>query len=313
MAHYLCERQSRLVKRLLRTPMARTEWPTWLLIAFVHTSWWGLVLNYQALGAWLTLPPLIVISALYMSLQHELIHGHPTPWAKFNALLGYLPLAIWCPYPLYRDSHLKHHEDEQLTFPDIDPESRYVTRRQWPELTGWHQRLLRWNKTLAGRVALGPLLSIIKMSRVAIRQSLANEGQSRLDWSLHLLLCVALLTSMQYFADLPAWLYLLAVAYPAFGLSMVRSFYEHRPAEIPAQRCVLNEDRGPMRWLFLNNSLHLVHHDLPGLPWYLLPRVYRASRRRYRQRNGEFVFESYMSIAQRHLFRPIDDPVHPFR
>ena len=313
MAHYLRERQHQLLKRLLRTPTARTEWPTWLLIVFVHTSWWGLVLNYQTLGAWLTLPPLVVIVTLYMSLQHEIIHGHPTPWVTFNALLGYLPLAIWCPYPLYRSSHLKHHEDEQLTFPDIDPESRYITRHQWSGLNKWHRGILRWNKTLAGRVTLGPLLSIIGMAHDAIRQNIENVGHARRDRVLHLLLCVALLAGMQYFASLPAWLYLLAVAYPAFGLSMVRSFYEHRPANVPAQRCVLNEDKGPMCWLFLNNSLHLVHHDLPGMPWYLLPRIYRTSRRSYRRRNGEFVFESYLALARRYLFRPIDDPVHPFR
>ncbi|MGP6270745.1 PhnD/SsuA/transferrin family substrate-binding protein [Pseudomonas paraeruginosa] len=52
-----------------------------------------------------------------MSLQHELIHGHPARWPAFNALPGYLSLAAWYPCPLYRDGHLRHHLDDRLTYP----------------------------------------------------------------------------------------------------------------------------------------------------------------------------------------------------
>ncbi|MBF3112992.1 fatty acid desaturase, partial [Pseudomonas aeruginosa] len=110
---------------------------------------------------------------------------------------------------------------------------------------------------------------------------------------------------------IPPWLYLPAVAYPALGLSMLRSFYEHRPAREPAQRSVLVEAGWPWRLLFLNNNLHLVHHDLPGLPWYLLPRVYSASRRAYRRRSGDFHLPGYGRLWRRHGWRPVDAPVHP--
>ncbi|CRR70550.1 VWFA-related Acidobacterial domain protein [Pseudomonas aeruginosa] len=97
----------------------------------------------------------------------------------------------------------------------------------------------------------------------------------------------------------------------ALGLSMLRSFYEHRPAREPAQRSVLVEAGWPWRLLFLNNNLHLVHHDLPGLPWYLLPRVYSASRRAYRRRSGDFHLPGYGRLWRRHGWRPVDAPVHP--
>lgn len=52
------------------------------------------------------LPGLAPFACLQMSLQHELIHGHPARWPAFNALPGYLSLAAWYPCPLYRDGHL---------------------------------------------------------------------------------------------------------------------------------------------------------------------------------------------------------------
>jgi fatty acid desaturase len=74
---------------------------------------------------------LIWFTAWYMSLQHELIHGHPTSRPWFNQLLGTLPLAVWYPYGLYRDSHLAHHHHHLLTQPVDDPESYYFTPQSW--------------------------------------------------------------------------------------------------------------------------------------------------------------------------------------
>jgi len=82
------------------------------------------------------------------------------------------------------------------------------------------------------------------------------------------------------------------------------SVYEHRPAARAKERIVLNEADPLLRLLFLNNNLHLVHHDLPSLPWYLLPRVYRA-------RNGHFHFDGYRDLARRQGWRAVDAPVHP--
>jgi fatty acid desaturase len=105
--------------------------------------------------------------------------------------------------------------------------------------------------------------------------------------------------------------YLLAIAYPAQSLSMIRSYYEHRPAAEYKQRIVLNEAGPVLRLLFLNNNLHLVHHDLPSLPWYLLPRVYGARRAAYHARSGGFHLQGYGTLLRRHAFRPVDAPVHP--
>jgi len=66
----------------------RLEIPTWTLIATVYSGWFALVYFWEDLGPWIATPALIWFTAWYMSLQHELIHGHPTrkPW--LNQLLG---------------------------------------------------------------------------------------------------------------------------------------------------------------------------------------------------------------------------------
>ena len=74
---------------------------------------------------------------------------------------------------------------------------------------------------------------------------------------------------------------------------------------------MLNEAGPVLRLLFLNNNLHLVHHDLPSLPWYLLPRVYAARRGAYNVRSGGFHLQGYGALLRRYALRPVDAPVHP--
>ena len=68
-----------------------------------------------------------VLAAFHTSLQHETIHGHPTPFHGLNELLVSLPLGAVFPFRRYRDLHLKHHNDMNLTDPYEDPESYF-----WP-------------------------------------------------------------------------------------------------------------------------------------------------------------------------------------
>ena len=53
----------------------------------------------------LSAPLLSVLLTWYGSLQHETIHGHPTPFRRFNGMLGSLPLSLWIPYTVYRETH----------------------------------------------------------------------------------------------------------------------------------------------------------------------------------------------------------------
>jgi len=311
MAEYLSPQQEQVVARLLASPMARTEWPTWLLIPVVYGFWFAILYWSHALGLLATTVLLIVACAWYMSLQHELVHGHPTRHRWFNKALGFAPLAVWFPYTVYLESHLRHHNDAHLTLPGIDPETHYVSDAVW-QRSGWLMRaLFVHRKRFWGRFVFGPAMAIVAMAREAIDQVRGGNYHYVLMWAMHLTLLSAMLATIAVVAGIPAWYYLLAVAYPALSLAMVRSYYEHRAAADCKHRIAINEASWPMRVLYLNNNYHLVHHDLPSLPWYLLARVYWADREAYLARCGGFRIGGYGELAWRFGMTPIDAPVHP--
>lgn len=282
-----------------------SEWPTWLLIATIYGGWVATVTYWHSLGAWLGTPLLIVFTCWYLSLQHELIHGHPTRHAGFNALLGQAPLAVWYPYAVYRDTHLAHHNDEVLTLPGTDPESYY--RRNTP-LSGVLLALYRWRNTAPGRLLIGPAWGWLGTLYGALRHGGWHEARV---WLSHGLLLAAMLWLLARAGIHPLY-YLLAVAYPAMALAMVRSFYEHRAVAKAGARSVLNEAAWPWRLLFLNLNYHLVHHLHPGIHWFRLRQVYLAQREHYQTHSEGFVEHGYLPLLWRHRRQPVIADFHPF-
>ena len=96
------------------------EWPTWLAVVFVYSSWLLILVNFNTTP----LAPLLLVLVLgfHGSVQHELLHGHPTNLQLANDILAYPPLSLWYPYPVYKNTHLRHHEDVDLTISGVDPE-----------------------------------------------------------------------------------------------------------------------------------------------------------------------------------------------
>ena len=287
------------------------EWPTWLLIAVIYAGWFGTLAYWREIGPLPATLLMIWWTAWYMSLQHELLHGHPTPWAWFNRLFGYAPLAIWYPYRLYRESHLRHHIDFQLTMPALDTESTYVSPAVWADMNKPMQKLYWFNKTFWGRMLVGPAIAIVTSWSEVIRQPLRGDWSKVPMWLAHFAMLTGILWSIREAFGVQPLYYILAISYPAQSLAMIRSYYEHRPAAEHKQRIVLNEAGWVLRLLFLNNNLHLVHHDLPSLPWYLLPRIYDGRHDAYAARSGGFHIRGYGELMRRFGFRPIDAPVHP--
>lgn len=284
---------------------SRLELPTWGLIAAIYGGWLACVLHWQALGPWLGTPLLIALSAWYMSLQHELIHGHPTRNARLNALFGQLPLAVWYPYAVYRDSHLAHHNSDTLTLPGIDPETYYVAQAE----TGvYGARLRRFRNTSGGRLLIGPALAWSHTVRTAW---LARDRKTLLVWGGHAVLLAAMLALLQRAGISPLY-YILAIAYPALSLTMVRSLFEHRAVESEHGRSVINEAAWPWRLLFLNLNYHLVHHLHPGLPWFHLRLAYLAKRETYLACSDGFVERGYLRLLWRYRRTPVITDVHPF-
>ena len=99
MAIYLDDDQREALASLRNSWTWRSEWPTWLLIVVIYGSWFGFATHARQLGLPIAAALLAVLGAWYMSLQHELLHGHPTRWPFINALIGAAPLAVWLASP----------------------------------------------------------------------------------------------------------------------------------------------------------------------------------------------------------------------
>ena len=309
---YLSQQQRAWLKARARSWLWRSELPTWLLIGVIYGGWFSVMLNAQMLGRLPATLLLIVFTGWYMSLQHELIHGHPTRWPRVNQLFGTLPLAVWYPYGLYRDSHLAHHRNHTLTEPDEDPETYYLSAARWAKLPRWQQQLIQLRNTFPGRLLLGPLLDVAATFG-GMWQALRRGNRPAIAmWLLHGTLLALLFFWMARQGFSPLW-YLLAVSYPALALTKVRSFYEHRAADDPLARSVNNEAAWPWRMLFLNLNYHSVHHDLPGVPWYGLRRLYLRDREHYYQRNHGFRVAGYRVWLRQFWVRPVGVNVHPGR
>ncbi len=287
------------------------EWPTLLLILGTYCAWLALTAAYIQLPFMIVAPLLVLLLALYGSLQHETIHSHPTSNTSINRAVTAVPLLLWLPYERYRANHLKHHHDERLTDPLDDPESFYWTPQEWRQLNPVTRAIFYAQQTLAGRIFLGSWWVIGQFWRSEIRGLIRNEQNLRRDWCVHLLLCVPVVLWVTQVCDMPFWLYVLALVIPSNGILLIRSFAEHRARPTVRQRIAIVEGSRLLGPLFLFNSLHALHHAAPGVAWYRLNALYRRTRAQLLADNGGLVYQSYIDVARRFLFSAHDLPVHP--
>lgn len=289
----------------------RFEWPTILLAAGVYLSFAGLTWHQALLPWWVLLSFGTVIVVLQGSLQHEVIHGHPTRLRWLNDGLGKPSFWLWLPYDIYRQLHLRHHRNDTLTDPLDDPESYYVTAGQWRCLSAPMRLILVANQTLAGRMVFGPILAVAGFWREEFRRIIAGDHRHLAIWLEHAAWIALLLAWIVAVCGMPFWQYVLLFVLPGTALTMLRSYMEHRPAKEPGARCAVVEGAGIFGFLFLNNNLHAVHHRWPGVAWYRLPALYRARRDEILAWNGGYLIAGYDAIARHFLLHPKDHPIHP--
>jgi len=292
----------------IKRPSLMTEWPTFATLLGCYGGW--IVLLFGPL--WLSVPGLAVMIALQSSLQHEIIHGHPTKHPWLNAALVFASLNLLIPYGRFRDTHLAHHSDERLTDPYDDPESNYLDPAIWLGLPTWLQRLHVFNTTLAGRLLIGVLISQYCFMRSDFREICAGRREVLRDWLMHIP-AAALVIWIVMATSYPLWAYFFA-AYAGLALVKIRTFAEHRAHEDVQARTVVIEDRGFFAFLFLNNNFHLVHHMYPHISWYALPGVYRAQKAKFMQRNQGYIYNSYCQLFARYFLKckePVPHPLWP--
>ncbi|MGB2893263.1 MAG: fatty acid desaturase [Albidovulum sp.] len=287
------------------------EWPTLLLVAACYALWAAATTWAATLWLPLALVVLTLAVTLHSSIQHEVLHGHPFRSRRLNEALVFLPVGLFFPYGRFRDLHLAHHRDERLTDPYDDPESNFLDPKVWAGLPRWRQRLLRFNNTLLGRMAIGPALSIVAILRDDARAIRRGDRRIARDWALHLA-GLGLVGLWIAAAPIPLWGYILS-AYLGMSLLKIRTFLEHRAHEEAPGRTVVVERGGVLGFLFLNNNLHIVHHSRPRVAWYQLPALYAAEREAFLARNHGYSYRSYGEIFRRYFVRPKDPVPHPLR
>ncbi len=287
----------------------RDEWPTWLLIFTIYAGWLALTWFWTAMPTWVAAPLGAWVCAWHMSLQHELMHGHPTRSARVNAALAWPPMNLWLPYPIYRDSHLRHHRAEHLTDPLDDPESTYMSAAAWAGAGPARRWLHGACNTLSGRLVFGPACTIARFWHGQLCSG-THPGR-RPVWLGHAAGAALILVWVCLVCRVSLLAYLGFCVYPGTALIMVRSLAEHRAAERVEDRTAVVERAGLLGVLFLNNNLHVLHHADPSIPWFALPARWRARRAQLLAGGAAPVYRSYREVAWRYAMRPQHPGPHP--
>ncbi|MCB1463905.1 MAG: fatty acid desaturase [Nitratireductor sp.] len=297
---------------------ARIEWPTIALVVATYAIWFAFALAGEGLNPLLWIAGVAIATVLYWSLVHEIVHGHPTQNTLLNHALVYVPIGWVYALGRFRDGHLQHHATGELTDPFDDPESWYLAQRDWKDLPSPIRMLMTVNNTLAGRLTVGPAITIWRMIAGDLSLMLkpgaasrSRRGSVALAWAIHVPGVVLLVLALSHWSTVPAWQYF-AAAYCGVAILLIRTFLEHQASGDAEERTVIIEDRGPLAFLFLFNNFHVVHHTRPCLAWYRIPGFYRRHRANFIRRNNGYVYRSYADIFRLYFFKPKEPVAHPF-
>ena len=290
--------------------LTSTEWPTVFVIAGTWLSFTLLTYFYQQLPLWL-IPPLAAYTlTLFSSLQHEVLHRHPTPWQWLNQAMVFPAITLWIPFSLYKETHLIHHNNDDLTDPERDPESYYINAQHWATFPNWVKYYFRFYNTLGGRFFCGPVHVAFMLFYRELRLLFRGNTAAIKRWGAHAIACGIALYWVMSICGISLWEYIVFFVYPGVALSLVRSFLEHRVAYDPKHRSVIVEACPVLSLAFLNNNLHAVHHDHPGLAWYKLPKVWQAKREQILKANDQYYFSGYLEVIKRYWGRAKEEPCY---
>ena len=295
--------------RAVRLPVV-IEWPTIAVAVAIWTLLIGAVVTHWWMPWWITVPLLAIGSGWFASLQHEVSHGHPTPWPAVNTAIAGAPIGVVYPFSRFTDLHLAHHIDPALlTEPGIDNESRYCSPEAWARAGRLMRLMLRIERTLVGHLTIGVLRGSLAYMATDLRAAFGDR-RLRAIWARHLV-GVTLVVVVVVQTGLPLAQYAIGVVYGRVFFTGLRTFAEHRGVTDGSRSAVVRAGR-PMSMIFLNNNLHHTHHARPGAAWYRLPRLHDELGADELARRGAGLYSGgYLELARRYAFRPFCQPVHP--
>jgi len=284
----------------------KIEYPTLALLTATYAIWVLALTLVAPVSGFLAVILCALVITQHSSLQHEVLHGHPFQNQTLNEILVWPALGLVIPYMRFRDTHLAHHKDANLTDPYDDPETNFFDPEVWDQTPYFWQMVLRFNNTLAGRMLIGPLVGTFAFIR---HDACRFEDRVKRGWIAHIP-SVLVVLAIVWISPMSIWAYV-AACYLGLSILKIRTYLEHRAHDNHCARTVIIEDRGPLAWLFLNNNYHVVHHMNPQVPWYELPALYRGKTDRFLQVNDGYFYSSYWQIFRKYFFKAKDPVPHP--
>ena len=286
----------------------RGEWRTLLVVVAVYGLTVLTVLRYEVLTPWLAIPMLAVLGAWHLSMQHEVLHGHPFKNQFLNDAIGGIPVTLWIPYLAFKKDHHEHHLSD-LTNPALDNESYYVSQEQWDKAGRIRRAAWTANRTILFRMFVWTIVSTITYVLLVLKRAVRNEKSDRLAVLLHVI-GVAFVVYLVSLSTMPLWQFALGTLYGGRILNAIRPFPEHKYQSGVETRTAMIMAGRFMSLLMLNNNLHVAHHDEPGVPWYRYDKLMQRVNAVERARAAGVLYEGgYVEVFRKFSFKPVDSPV----
>ena len=284
------------------------EWRTLAVVIAVYGLTVLTVLRYDVLTPWLAVPMLAVLGAWHLSMQHEVLHGHPFKSQFLNDFIGGIPVTLWIPYLAFKKDHHEHHLSD-LTNPALDNESYYVSQEQWDKAGKIRRAAWTANRTILFRMFVWTIVSTITYVLSVLKRAVRNEKSDRLAVVLHVT-GVAFVVYLVSLSSMPLWQFALGTVYGGRILNAIRPFPEHKYQSGVETRTAMIMAGRFMSLLMLNNNLHVAHHDEPGVPWYRYDKLMQRVNAVERARDAGVLYEGgYAEVFRRFSFTPVDSPV----
>ena len=284
------------------------EWRTLAVVIAVYGLTVLTVLRYDVLTPWLAVPMLAVLGAWHLSMQHEVLHGHPFKNQFINDAIGGIPVTLWIPYLAFKKDHHEHHLSD-LTNPALDNESYYVSQEQWDKAGRIRRAAWTANRTILFRMFVWTIVSTITYVLTVLKRAVRNEKSDRLAVMLHII-GVAFVVYLVSLSSMPLWQFALGTTYGGRILNAIRPFPEHKYQSGVETRTAMIMAGRFMSLLMLNNNLHVAHHEEPGVPWYRYDKLMQRVNAVQRARDAGVLYEGgYAEIFRRFSFTPVDSPV----
>lgn len=253
--------QPEQLKSWLRVP--GVAWPTLLLAVSSLAMWglsvWGVATERLGLG-WGVLWSTVAFYGLFTPM-HEASHQSASRHRWVNEVLGRI-----CGYAMlgvfvgFRHIHLEHHR--HTNEPDRDPDMWSATGPAWALPLRWMTQDLYYHVYFTRELRHRPVAERweVLVTGVALTTAL-----------------VGLLCSEWVWLTLLLWVLPLKIAFTLLSYSF--DYLPHTPHQITSAEdrygATLARPHPLLRWLLLQQDLHVVHHLYPAVPFYRYAGIWR--------------------------------------